>query len=158
MPTELFSSPTATFDAIAVDPSALYLSWGDKLMTLALDGGTPALLSSPVEPLSSAAVDDQNVYVSGDATLTRISKESGAQTVLASGLYWPIDLTLDATSGYGVTGEGVIKFDLASGAVSWLVPDTTDGGEGNIIRIAIDQTSLYWTNQSCGTVSKRSKL
>jgi hypothetical protein len=90
------------------------------------------------------AVDEQNVYwtVEGtgkDGAVMKLALTGNAQpTALASGLYYPGALTVDATHVYFATADGLYSVPIGGGSTSSLA-----SLQGSATGIAVDKSSVY---------------
>lgn len=159
--------------AIAVDDAAAYYTLpGGYVMSVPLDGGA----AQPLTPLggepTSLAIDAANIYwldIKAGA-VDKMLKTGGAVTTLAT--YPPatnalgqsaLRIAVDATNVYWIIpgdastssscgGSGIVmSVPIAGGATT-----TIASGQSYPQGIAVDATSLYWTNETSGTVVKLS--
>jgi hypothetical protein len=163
---------------VAVDTTSVYwIDIGGNVMKVALIGGTAMTLASDDVGPWAIALDATSVYwtnIGGGGptgTVMKVSLGGGTATTLASGQSYPFGIVTDATSVYW-TGRGptaafpggfpsppppanagtVMKRPLGGGAATTLAC-----GQSDPSGIAVDATSVYWTNPTSGTVMKLPK-
>lgn len=131
----------------AAAPSTAACTAGRCLITLASRQNQPCGIT----------VDQAHVYFTNcgtqannftDGTVVAVPLGGGALTTLASGQNTPGAITVDSTSAYYVGGGLVMKVALEGGT------PVTLGVGGNPIGVAVDPTSVYWTDGVDGTVVK----
>lgn len=152
-------------DRLVLDSTSVYWTEYDttagKIRKVAKTGGAVATLASNLALPLGIAVDATDVYWSTINTIQKVGISGGTPTVIASAsggqglnlaidaanVYWA-DRICDTTTCYG----GVLKkVSINGGAVTWLAPVTLNfNGYNN--RIAVDSTSVYWTE--AGTIRK----
>jgi hypothetical protein len=171
---------------IAVDDVSVYWTnttgesdGNGTLLKMPLGGGPIATLASvpPNDPYGvvlggSIALYGTNAYWTGGEdgqSVMKVARSGGTDVTLASGQFNPADIAVDATGVYW-TNEGswgnfpggfpspppingsVMKAPLDGGPAT-----TLSCGEGEPFGIAVDATSIYWTNAVSGTVMKLPK-
>jgi hypothetical protein len=105
---------------------------------------TSVLASAQVDAYA-IAVDEQNVYwtVEGtgkDGAVMKLALTGNAQPVaLATGLYYPATLTVDATRVYFATADGIYSVPIAGGAS----PTALTSIDGSATGIAVDKSNVY---------------
>jgi sugar lactone lactonase YvrE len=137
-------------------------SWSlqDCVTVASQDGGSVTTLApGPNTVAGGLSVDATSVYWtdSNAGTVMKMPLAGGTPTALASGLTCPNKTVVDATGVYWTdfcTGT-VKKVPLAGGAVITLAQEASSDAEG----IAVDATSIYWTNsyhsnQTPGTITR----
>ena len=104
----------------------------------------------------SIAVDASSAYWTnnhlGGGSVMKVALSGGTPTTLASALWGPTDIALDADQHLldKLYAEHVMKVPLDGGTPSTLASD-----QGQSDGIAVDATSVYWTNRDAqGTVMK----
>jgi hypothetical protein len=131
--------------AIAVDATDVY--WADYLGATAMvpiGGGSPSAVSG-VHGAQSLAVDSTNLYWSGGVVAAVPLGGGSATTLFSCGRQ---GLALDATTVYFGCGVSSVNKDgtgfvYLSNGLPWA--------------IAVDSTSVYWTDQNIGSVFKIDK-
>jgi hypothetical protein len=176
-PTTLASQGTGDgVQVIAVDATSVY--WanpsGQMVMKVPIGGGTPTTLTSGQVFPDSIAIDATNVYwvnsagYPGTGTVMKMPIGGGTPTTLASGQNFPLSITVDATSVYWTnrgarvasggttttTGNNVMKVPIDGGTPTTLA---SASGQSEPWGIAVDATSVYWTDLTGGTVMKAAK-
>ena len=145
------------FMDIAVGATGVYWTTygGGTVMKVAIGGGTPTTLASGQNTPDGIIIDATSVYWTTDVingTVMKVPIGGGTPTTFASaqGVSGPI--AVDTTSvyycTYGADGEigTVMKVPVGGGARTTLA-------SGHPIYIAVDATSVYWTDSdtSSGT-------
>jgi hypothetical protein len=163
----LFAGGQATPTDIAKDATSLY--WTNyangTIMGASKAGGAPVALVVGQDYPRTLAVDDMSIYWINtgtvgvtDSAVMKASKAGGAPTTLASGEILWYALAVDDTSLYfaQISTDGIrriMKADKVSGAPVVLAV----AGDGNPNGIAVDATSVYWTDYNYGRVMKVAK-
>jgi hypothetical protein len=159
----LASDPTKTFINIATDATSVY--WvtqvpstgiGDVLK-VALDGGAPVTLASGQDHPWGIAVDAVNVYWTGNGVMK--APLSGGPPVALDSTPGGSGIAVDANYVYWASPVGtgtVMKVPINGGPSTVLASN-----QANPTYVAIDATSVYWTNQGFlsndGSVMKTDK-
>lgn len=154
---------------VAVDSTSVYwTTYYGAVMKVPLggmeEGGVVATLASASNP-SAVAVDDARVYWAdlGNGSVASVPLDGGMASTLASGQAEANGIALDAVNVYwtnggmcagaGVTcaGDGgtVMSVPLDGGNVATLV-----AGQSGPFAVAVNATSVYWTDYNAGTVMK----
>jgi hypothetical protein len=143
--------------AIAIDATNVYWTnfYGNSVMKVGLDGGTPVMLASGSSPMGlavgSGLVVWTNVYTASQSIMAAPIDGNDPPRTLVSGLQYPI--------GVAIASGSVYFTDESAGTVSKM-PLGIDGGlsvlasgQANPRGIAIDSTSVYFTDNTMnGTV------
>jgi hypothetical protein len=142
---------------VALDNSNVYWTDGNKVMAAPKLGGMPTMLAvANAIPTRGIVVGGMSVYFldSGtngqDGRVMKVSTQGGPPVTLASGQVGPVAIVIDNANVYWTTESGNIMKVAASGAAP---PVVLASGEldpsGIYLRgIAVDGTSVYWTNAS----------
>jgi hypothetical protein len=140
---------------LAVDGSHVF--WVDfelGLMRVPLGGGTPSTLTTQQMFLVNVAIDAHDIYCAarnGDGNgitpmgvIVKVPIAGGIPTMLARGQLGPAGIAVDATHAYWTTGTGgtVMSAPLAGGPATMLA----QVGNGNLAGIAVDSSSVYFTD------------
>lgn len=135
---------------IAIDATSLYwtvrgTSTSDgSVNRVSLSGGAPTTLAAGQGQPGGIAVDDRSVYWAnyGSGTIQKVSHDGGAASTLASGQETAQVIAIDDASVYFATSTGrLAKVPKAGGATTTLAASTA-------LDIALDATSVYWTDGS----------
>jgi hypothetical protein len=165
---ELGSADATTFDAgvkMVVDSTSVYWATDGGVMTCAVAACTPTLVASSIA--GSVAVDAESVYwvtggsptsADGQVLKCAIAGCGGNPIVVASGLIMPRAIVVDATSVYWVAGwfddapPQVLKCPNTGcvGLPTVLVSAVPKFSSVDPQGLAVDATSLYWTNAPPG--------
>jgi hypothetical protein len=131
---------------IAFDATNVYwltIGGPNAVMTVPIAGGTPSLFAAASSPWA-LATDGATVYWTDGDTIFSAPRDGGTPTTLASGQPFPFALAVDGTTLYFSTarGDGAILSMPKTGGTP-----TTLASQTGMARIAIDATTLYFTNQ-----------
>jgi hypothetical protein len=140
---------------IAVDAANVYWTSGTAgtVMKVPIEGGTPTAVAEGQGLPWSIAVDGGYVYwnsTEGTGSLVRMPVQGGPITTLAEHVTPAYGFALDGESIYWIH-EGVYKVSVAGGPVTTLALSGDDDG---FMGVAVDETSVYFTRTSQGTVTK----
>jgi hypothetical protein len=129
------------------------------LLSVPVSGGAPTKLwTSPVpNGLLCVAVDAASVYWTDGAggTVNSLPFAGGTPTVIASGQSGPADLVVDGTSVYWLDTNGsVMKAPIGGGPAVTLATGQGVSAGTMASAIAVDATSVYWTQTLVGKVMK----
>jgi len=154
----LIASQQFRAHAIAVDSTNVYWTDYDGMGTIskcATSGcaGSPVILAVAQQFPNSLALDDANVYwANDDGTVMACAINGCAQTpteigaVTTTQFYYAGSLTLEASQLYWATLDAVVTCPV-SGCLGQPTPIIT-GQKPTVI--AVDQTTLYWTDVGDG--------
>lgn len=143
--------------AFAVDSSRIYFGSyvgnGYGLYAIPVGGGPPFTKYVDGQNASHIALSPSRIYwANADGDICSIHKSGGPILVHAAKQFQPTDVKVDATSVYWSTVDGMIaKAPLDGSTVTVLKPKTPLSSP---FAIAVDETSLYWTEYALGTVMK----
>jgi hypothetical protein len=136
---------------LAVDATSVYWAdWGTgatnpgdgAILKVPLDGGPVTTLASEQILPAGIAVDAASVYWSSGAGLQKVPLGGGPATLLATGVGNDV-ITVGPSGVYGTNGEDApVSVPLGGGTALVLGPGP---GNSNTYGIAVDSTSLYWT-------------
>jgi hypothetical protein len=131
----------------ALDSQNLY--WADafdnQVVSLPITGGAIHTIASTPQPMN-VAIDDTAIYWTTYGPTGAVMKTAigggGSQTTLASNVSYPDWIVVDDNNVYVTTtgAPSIIAIPKTGGAVTTLVSNQT-GTE-----LAVDATSLYWTD------------
>jgi hypothetical protein len=161
-------SPTAIASAlaamrIAIDSTSIY--WTESngyVRKMRLQGGAQETLYTPNNPAATSsaafgfAIDSVNAYwtetvfpTSGGAyaNLKQVPLTGGPSNIIVPG-QGPVDIKTDGANLFWIGGR-IVKSTPDGRVVTTLVPTVGSGG-----RIAVDATSVYWTDYTAGTVMR----
>ena len=137
-------------NGVAVDATSLYWTGrgprnvSGSVAKVALSGGTPTLLASGQGGPDAIAADDSSVYWTDYAagTIQKVSHDGGGVKTLTSEQLNPPVIVVDQASVYWSTSAGTLaKVPKNGGSTTILALSTA-------LDIAVDATSLYWTDGS----------
>jgi hypothetical protein len=138
---------------IAVDTTSVY--WTDhattdigSVMKVPLGGGTPVVLASNQQMPYGIAVDTTNVYWAAYETLMAVPLGGGTPATLVTAQQPIYAFTIDSTELYWSSYGTLSKVALTGGTPVSLAAVQTAAG------IAVDATSLYWTDAYGNAVTK----
>ena len=124
------------------------------LMKVQLVGDKPATLASPLQ-IGPIALGSGNVYgtttSSSDCQVQSVAVADGNVTTLASNQAWADGIAVAPTGLYWTVYGGVMTAQLDGSGMTSLV---SGQAIANGAAIAVDATSVYWTDNGAGTVMK----
>ncbi len=142
---------------VLADDNYLYVTeYGTPIHRAPLDGGpATALTVSTGMPQSGLAMTATNLYWGTGSTVQSAPIDGGAATKVADVILFGI--ATDGVSLYGFTGAGaIVKIPIATGKPETLAFRNTPNFY-NIHDIAVDATSVYWT-ETVGTTGRLMKV
>ena len=136
---------------LAIDATSVYwANWGTgatnpgdgAILKVPLDGGSVTTLASAQILPGGIAVDATSVYWSSGAGLQKVPLGGGSPTLLAKGFGNDV-ITAGPSGVYGTNGQDApVSVPLGGGIMTVLGPGPSNS---NTYGIAVDSTSLYWT-------------
>lgn len=162
-------SPAFSPAAIAARNSTVF--WvneglGGQIALIPAAGGTATTLASAQAGARfGIAADDAFVYwttFETAGTVRRAPIDGGAVDTMASGQPMPTSLTADGTAvywvDYGSTGsDGTVLKQPVSGGSPVTLGATTCSRESAFQLVAVDQTSVYWSDYMGGRIMRAAK-
>ena len=135
-----------------IDSESIYWADGNDIVSVPLDGGTVRTIASGLAQPQHVAVDDTAVYwvtYGNSASVQKTALGGGGPIVtLASALSYPGWLAVDDTNVYVTTDLAIIRIPKNGGALTTLVSNESG------FEIAVDATSVYWTDYNNQLVMK----
>lgn len=149
-------------EPIAVDATSLYYVAHGNVMRVPIGGGTPIPLATGQSP-GAITSDGANVYWTDatSGTVMRVSATGGTPVTIASNQIRLVSaVAVDTTFVYWMNGgdPNTSCSDNSTGTVMRAplqggTPTTLASGQSCQVALAVDATSVYWTN-SVGSVMK----
>jgi uncharacterized protein (TIGR03437 family) len=138
---------------LAVDGSGLYYFAPSQVIYKAsLAGGSGTMLENIIDAGSSIVIDSTSVYW-GYTALHRVAVGGGTVTTYAAPIGRVGAMAADASSLYyvklGGSAAQIASVPLQDGTVTVLVPSS-----GAQVGLAVDSTSVYWTEGASASVKK----
>jgi sugar lactone lactonase YvrE len=147
--------------AVAVAAQDVYIATsGGHVVRAPLAGGSPTTLASLPAQAVAIALDAQNVYATAsDGGVRRIPKAGGLPTVLAWGR--PVGIAVDAAGIYWanagtspIDGDGaIVMLPFGDAGAPLVLADH----QWDARCVAVDDRSVYWTDDERGVVMKVAK-
>jgi hypothetical protein len=143
MPTTLASSQNVSSRPL-VDATHVY--WGDPedrtIKKVPLAGGSPTISTSAPDVVTALAMAGEDVYFAAGYVLMKAPLGGGAPTTLGTAAGAPIAaVAVDDTHVYFTSYDTIWKVPQAGGT-----PTLLASHQGMPNAIAVDATSVYWTN------------
>ena len=144
---------------LAVDAENVYWLGAGTVMKVPIGGGSPITLASGQSSVYGIAVDSTNVYwtnfgtddawgdyIPGSGNIMTVPIAGGTPTTLVYGADGPAGIALNAAGVYWIeaVGGAVLTYSLSDSTLTNLSP-----AQGWCI--AVDSTSVYWTNMENST-------
>jgi hypothetical protein len=125
---------------------ATHVYWGDPddrtIRKLPLDGGSSAVLTSAPDVVTALAIAGTDVYFAAGYVLMKAPLDGGSPTTLGTAAGAPVvAVAVDDTNVYFTSYDTVWKIPRTGGT-----PTLLASHQGTPNRIAVDTTSVYWTN------------
>ncbi len=169
----LVAAGQASPSAIAVDASSVYWANVDDgtIVSCPLSGcGAPMVLAKGPPGPRGLAIDGLNIYWTNPmaGTVNKCALTGcNAATLLATDQNFPDAITVDASAVYFTTTGGDLVDEIGVGSVvrcpldgcgaGGSRPQVLGSGQKGPRSIAVDATSVYWTNMDDGTVIRVQK-
>lgn len=152
---------------LSVDSTSVYwVNVEGPVMKVAVTGGTPLLLAS--KGSNTSALDSTSLYFADafDGAIWKVGLAGGTLSPITDGrgptngiavdstsVYWTVQGTLGASgcNARVACGGSVMKVGLFGGT------PVTLASSPNPFALAVDSTSVYWTDTTQGTVMKAPK-
>ena len=153
--------------SLVVDETSVYwvgtsdAGWGVR--RLAKPGGDPILLIGEVGPGNRIIVDETNVYRVDAFDVLKVGKKNGKSKSIASDFVGAVDsavdscldgchMAVDRENLYWAVEDKIMKINKSGGK-----PVVIYSGIGFASGIAVDPTSVYWSDSKQGTIMKIGK-
>jgi hypothetical protein len=136
---------------LAIDATSVYwANWGTgaaqgdgAIMKVPLDGGALTNLAPGQKMAGGIAVDSTGVYWTGSGGLWKVPLEGGTPVLLTAG-FTNDNIVVGPKGVYGTNGmDAPVSMPLTGGATTVLA---SGPGNSNTYGLALDSTSLYWTD------------
>jgi hypothetical protein len=139
--------------AIATDGTNVYWSSGGALLSEPIEGGARSTLATSAEVVR-IAVGAANVYWTDGNNLMRVALSGGIPATIATNTQG-YGLTIDGDTIYWAGNDGIMKFSEDGGTPITIAPwaDPT-GGTDPVVGVAVDDTSVYYADDSASTINK----
>jgi hypothetical protein len=147
---------------LSVDSANVYWTCSSETGTVVrfpLSGSAPVTMATgQANPESVAAANGSLYWVNRgtkarsyeDGSLVRAPLSGGTPSTILTQLPDPYVMALDGSNVYYANANGtILRISEGGGA-----PVMMTWGQGEIVTLAVDSTSLYWTDQTNGTVMK----
>jgi len=149
-----FPSGGGTVSTVVTDtkPHALAIAngmivWANdayQIQRANLDGTSQATLTTMTSPIGRLATDGYSVFFTwGSDVLSVPIQTPGSPLVLATGLLGISDVATDGNEVFWNDASGISKVSVNGGPKSLI-----HASNGDIVRIAVDTTAVYWTSSS----------
>jgi hypothetical protein len=146
--------------ALAVDATSVYYpgydygSQSGTVLSVPIGGGSPTVLvtDSQTPYIEAIAIDGASVYYG--SPLRRIPLAGGAAPVTISASSYDLaGLAVDGANAFFLAFTNMAKVPVGGGATTSLAPATANG----VWDIAVDATSIFWTDVPHGGISEAPK-
>ena len=175
VPTQLVSATEGWARGLVVKDGNVYWDGDGIIWMVSADGGTPETLAvaATTNPIGEITADTTSVYWAqgvGECQVMKTPLGGGTSSTLGSfscGALVVYAVAVDSTAVYWAMGAdeetglspmpvsaSIMKVPIGGGTPTEITELGPAIGEGAFGMLAVDETSLYWTDSAAGTVNK----
>jgi hypothetical protein len=162
----VLAANTWATSGMLVDSSGIYGSDSVSVWVASPNGGAPRILTDTTVSPQAFALQGDTVYVASlgisTGSIVGIPKAGGPNVTLVAGQAHPGSIAADASGiywsnwGYGATPGALMRANLDGSDVTTLLASDASNSL-SISSVAIDEASVFWTEQATGLVRKMPK-